>query len=189
MQPQPNRKTTAKGQAGQEGGAPASKVVLQNIRAVCELEQKALDERSWGERIGDGVSHHAGRAWFIVFHLIWFATWIILNAGLVPVVPRFDPYPYPFLTFAVSLEAIFLSLFILMSQNRSNRQADARSHLDLQINLLAEQESTKMLQMLQSLCTHHKLPIAEDFEVENLKLPTHPDELLKELNAALPDRN
>ena len=86
----------------------------------------------------------------------------------------------------VSLEAIFLSLFILISQNRSSRQADARSHLDLQINLLAEQESTKMLQMLQSLCKYHHLAIADDVELENVIAPTEPAELLKELEAKLP---
>jgi len=189
LHPPPNSKTTAKGQAGQESGAPASKVVLQNIRAVCELEQKALDERSLGERIGDGVSHHAGRAWFIVFHVIWFTSWIILNAGLVPAVPRFDPYPYPFLTFAVSLEAIFLSLFILMSQNREARQADQRAHLDLQINLLAELESTRMLEMLRALCEHHGLAAGLSPDIEQLAKPTEPKTLVSELQHRLPESN
>ena len=189
LHPPPNSKTTAKGQAGQESGAPASKVVLQNIRAVCELEQKALDERSLGERIGDGVSHHAGRAWFIVFHVIWFTSWIILNAGLVPAVPRFDPYPYPFLTFAVSLEAIFLSLFILMSQNREARQADQRAHLDLQINLLAELESTRMLEMLKALCQHHGLDAELSPDIEQLSKPTEPKTLVSELQHRLPESN
>lgn len=87
-----------------------------------------------------------------------------MNSGLVGIHP-FDPYPYQFLTFVVSLEAIFLSLFILMSQNRATRQTDARSQLDLQINLLAEQEATKMLQMLQSLCKHQGLAVADDPEI------------------------
>ena len=87
----------------------------------------------------------------------------------------------------VSLEAIFLSLFILMSQNRSSSQADARAHLDLQINLLSEQESTKMLQMLRSLCRHHGLADASDPEVEHLEHRTEPEELLRELKESLPE--
>ena len=74
-----------------------------------------------------------------------------------------------------------------MSQNRANKQADSRSHLDLQINLLAEQESTKMLQMLQKLCEAHNLDVAHDPEIDSLKRPTKPDELLKELKAKLPE--
>lgn len=143
--------------------------------------------RSRGERLSDAIAYHAGRTWFIAAHAAWFGGWILLNSGKVPAVRPFDPFPYQFLTFVVSLEAIFLSLFILMSQNRANKQADARSHLDLQINLLAEQESTKMLEMLQSLCEHHGLAVARDPEVEALKSPTKPSDLLTELQEHLPD--
>jgi len=151
------------------------------------MERDATEGRSIGERMGDAIAHRAGRLWFIGAHAIWFGGWIVLNAGLVPGIRAFDPYPYQFLTFVVSLEAIFLSLFILMSQNRGNKQADSRSHLDLQINLLAEQESTKMLQMLQKLCEHHKLSIANDPEVELLEHPTQPETLLQELKENLPE--
>ena len=166
-----------------------SKAVLQNIRAVCDLEQSALDRRSRGERIGDAVSNHAGRVWFIAFHFAWFVVWMLLNSHSVPGAPLFDPYPYPFLTFTVSLEAIFLSLFILMSQNRASRQADQRAHLDLQINLLAESESTRTLQMLQALCQYHGLAVGHDAEIEQLSQPTEPKALVKELQDQLPDQN
>ena len=76
----------------------------------------------------------------------------------------FDPFPYAFLTLVVSLEAIFLSLFILMSQNRAALHADRRAHLDLQINLLAEHESTKTLELLKALCEHHGLACSQDPE-------------------------
>ena len=80
----------------------------------------------------------------------------------------FDAFPYPFLTLVVSLEAIFLSLFILMSQNRASLQADQRAHLDLQINLLAEHECTKTLELLQALCQYHGLSCAKDPELKEL---------------------
>jgi len=158
-----------------------------NVAAIAEMEREATACRSVGERMGDAIARHAGRLWFISAHAIWFGGWILLNAGLIRRVHPFDPFPYQFLTFVVSLEAIFLSLFILMSQNRAGKQADSRSHLDLQINLLAEQESTKMLQMLQKLCEYHNLTIADDPEVELLKGPTQPEILLKELKETLPE--
>jgi uncharacterized membrane protein len=188
MDPQHNNKQTGGKTPARHGGAEqASNVVLKNIRTVSELEQSALDQRSLGERIGDGVSRHAGRVWFIVFHFIWFATWTILNSGLLPEMPRFDPYPYPFLTFAVSLEAIFLSLFILMSQNRAARQADQRAHLDLQINLLSELESTRILEMLKALCQHHGLEAGLSDDIEQLAQPTEPKALVSELKDRLPE--
>jgi len=98
----------------------------------------------------------------------------------------FDPFPYPLLTLVVSLESIFLSLFILISQNRSSRTADERAHLDLQINLLAEHESTKSLQLLKALCKHQGLNCASDEEIEQLVSPTKPADIIRELKEAMP---
>jgi uncharacterized membrane protein len=106
--------------------------------------------------------------------------WIALNVpsgGMRP----FDPFPYPFLTMIVSLESIFLVLFLLMSQNRSNGQAERRAHLDRQINLLSEGENTKMLQMLQALCSHHGLGIARDPEVEKLARQIDAAQVIEEI--------
>jgi len=87
----------------------------------------------------------------------------------------------------VSLESIFLSLFILMSQNRTSQQADQRNHLDLQINLLAEDENTKILQMLQALCEYHKLPVSRDPETKELAKRTEIHDVLSELKDNLPE--
>ena len=157
-----------------------------NVRDICRLEEEALRARSRAERFSDLVAQQSGRAWFIVFHVFWFAGWILLNGAVVPRVRPFDRFPYPFLTLVVSLEAIFLSLFILMSQNRSSRQADRRAHLDLQVNLLAERESTKTLELLQALCEFHGLKCARDPEVKELVSQTKPEEILPELNQTLP---
>jgi uncharacterized membrane protein len=120
-----------------------------NVKAISAMEHSALAQRSLSARLGDVIATHAGKMWFIVFHAVWFAIWRWLNSD-----PKrkfaFDPFPFQLLSTIVSPESIFLSLFILMSQNRSNIQADQRNHLDLQINLLSEQENTKMLQMLQA---------------------------------------
>jgi uncharacterized membrane protein len=123
-----------------------------SVREICEIEEESLRARTRGERLGDVVVNQSGRFWFIVLHAIWFAVWILLNTKGGSKTRNFDPFPFPLLTLVVSLESIFLSLFILMSQNRSSRTADERAHLDLQINLLAERESTKALQLLQGHC-------------------------------------
>ena len=110
--------------------------------------------RALPERIGDAIAGFAGSMLFIVLHLLWFGGWVVINLRVLHGVRPFDPYPFTFLTFCVSLEAIILSSFVLISQNHMSRQADERAQLDLQINLLAEQESTKTLQLLQQLCSH-----------------------------------
>ena len=157
-----------------------------NIQEICAIEQEALQSRSLSQRISDVIAEQAGRMWFIALHAIWFGAWVVSNLGAIKNVPVFDPFPYSLLTMIVSLEAIFLSLFILMSQNRSTRHADQRGHLDLQINLLAEHENTKMLQMLQALCEHHGLRV-RDAELEQLSARTEPQQVLKELKDNLPD--
>jgi uncharacterized membrane protein len=90
----------------------------------------------------------------LLLHVLWFGVWVTVNSGLVGRLHPFDPFPFPFLTMTVSLEAIFLALFVLASQNRLSRQADKRSHLDLQIDLLAEREMTAVLQLLQDIAGH-----------------------------------
>jgi uncharacterized membrane protein len=152
---------------------------------ISELEHSALAQRSLSARIGDAIATHAGKMWFIVFHAVWFAIWLWLNSGSLGRL-AFDPFPHQLLSTVVSLESIFLSLFILMSQNRSNVQADQRNHLDLQINLLSEEENTKMLQMLQTIYEHHKLAIGKDSEINAMTKQTEIGGVLSELQEHLP---
>jgi uncharacterized membrane protein len=154
-----------------------------NIREICALEEAALARRSLSARIGDVIATQAGKMWFIVFHLVWFGVWIGLNLRSHG---AFDPFPFALLTMVVSLESIFLSLFILMSQNRTGLQAEERNHLDLQINLLSEDENTKMIMMLQALCEHHKLAIAKDREIAAMAQRTDLMEVLTDLKENLP---
>lgn len=159
-------------------------VTHRNIKAICEMEQEALNSRSRTARAGDAIVANAGKLWFILLHAIWFIVWIGLNTGTGRT--PFDPYPFSLLTMIVSLESIFLSLFIMMSQTRTNQQADRRNHLDLQINLLSEDENTKMLQMLQALCEHHGLRIGRDPEITRMAQRTELNAVLEELNTNLP---
>jgi uncharacterized membrane protein len=160
--------------------------IYRNVEEICQMEEEALRARSVAERLGDLISRQAGRIWFIELHLVWFGVWVFLNSGKLASLKPFDPFPYQFLTLVVSLEAIFLSLFILMSQNRASLQADRRAHLDLQINLLAEHESSKTLELLKALCEHHGLPCAKDPEVAELISRTKPSEIVQALKSKLP---
>ena len=95
----------------------------------------------------------ASRESTVALHIVWFTVWIVANIRVLPIRP-FDPYPFGLLTTIVSLEAIFLTLFVLASENRLTQDAERRGHLDLQINLLAEQEMTMVLRMLKEVCEH-----------------------------------
>lgn len=158
----------------------------QSIKAVSDLEHEALARRTAAETFSDFVVSQGGRPGVIVFHVLWFGAWILWNSVRLPGVRSFDPFPYLGLTTIVSLEAIFLSLFILTSQNRATRRADERAHLDLQINLMAEREATKMLSLLQALCAYHGLAEAADAEVDEMLRETEPASIARELEKHLP---
>jgi uncharacterized membrane protein len=121
-------------------------LTAENVRAVQRIEAEVHAQRSPWERIGEAVGEACGSGWFLALQVSWISAWIGYN--LWPGVEAFDPYPFTFLTLMVSLEAIFLLTFILMSQRRSARVSERRDQLALQINLLAEQEATMVLTML-----------------------------------------
>ena len=116
---------------------------------------------------------------FVWLHVIGFAAWIVLN--LVPGVNHIDPFPFTFLTLVVSLEAIFLSTFILISQNHDTRLSERRNHLDLQINLLSEQENTKMLMMLQAIAEKVGAEIEPDEDMTVLAQETELEKVVEQI--------
>src|SRR5690606_32771401 len=128
-----------------------------NVRAIVKLEAAARANRSRSERIAQAIASCCGNVWFVWVHAAFFALWIGFNAW--PGQAHFDPFPFTLLTLVVSLEAIFLSTFILISQNEEARLGERRNALDLQINLLTEQENTRMLRMLERLCEKVGVPI------------------------------
>jgi uncharacterized membrane protein len=131
---------------------------LRNVQAIANLESASRERRSRIECLSDVITRSAGSLPFVVLHVIWFAAWIGVNST-----PRaFDPFPFSLLTLIVSLEAILLSALLLMSQNRQMRDADRRTHLDLQVNLLAEQELTAILQLLVRLAERSQINVGEE---------------------------
>jgi uncharacterized membrane protein len=159
-----------------------------NIELIAQLEATAAARRSSSDRVADAITHFCGSMSFIYMHVVWFGGWILWHfLPRLPQALRFDPYPFQFLTFVVSLEAILLSTFILISQNRQSRMAELRNHLDLQINLLSEQENSKMLAMLEALLQYHGL-VQPDPEVASLEETTAPDVLAQQIEQTL-ERN
>ncbi|HEY7288778.1 MAG TPA: DUF1003 domain-containing protein [Vicinamibacterales bacterium] len=156
---------------------------LKNIRTIIAVERETRGTRSFVDRFVDAVSSFASTTMFIIIHVAWFAIWIALNtwAGR-----RFDPYPFNFLTLVVSLEAIVLTSFVLIAQGRLTQQSDRRAHLDLQINLLAEQELTAILKMLCLLADRAGIDVALcDPELDELLDHTNVRDLAAVLNREL----
>jgi uncharacterized membrane protein len=123
--------------------------VARNVQTIAALEREALDDRTHLDRLTHAVTRIAGSQAFIAAHLVWFTSWVAVSSTRL----SFDPYPFSLLNLIVALEAVFLTSIVLMTQNHMTRLADRRAHLDLQVNMLAEQELTAMLHMLSGLCT------------------------------------
>jgi uncharacterized membrane protein len=159
--------------------------IRRNIEAVAKLEESFLRDRSLPDRIADAIAAFTGSLKFIVLHAVVYGAWIVINLGWLPV-PRFDPYPFMLLSTVVSLEAIFLSTFVLVKQNRMSRREDLRAHLDLQINLLAEREMTFVLQMLQRMSKRMGVPPSSE-EIKELAEETSVEAVADELQKSLPE--
>ena len=155
-------------------------VIERNIRTIIDLRHKAANRRNLEDRVSDIITDVSGRMIFVYFHAVWFGLWIILNTGLLGF-KAFDPFPYGLLTMIVSLEAIFLSTFVLISQNRMNELAESRADLDLHIGLLSEHETTRVLQMLDAIQTKLGIENHAESDLADLEMETKPEDVLAEI--------
>lgn len=115
---------------------------------IKSLEAEELRKRSLTIVIADWLTTSFGSISFLLFNILIFSFWILANLGKIPGIPVFDPYPFILLTMVVSLEAIILSIIVLMSQNRQSHVSTIREELDMQVNLISEREITKILYLL-----------------------------------------
>jgi len=157
-------------------------VTERNVQAILQLEEAAKANRSNADRIADLIAAFCGSMTFVWVHVIWFGAWVFVNTS--PGIKPFDPFPFTFLTLIVSLEAIFLSTFILISQNHETRLSERRNHLDLQINLLTEQENTKMLRMLERIAKKVGANTDDDPSLQVLDQATNPEKLVEQIEQA-----
>jgi uncharacterized membrane protein len=157
-----------------------SKVIEKNIRTIIHLRTKAAHARGLQDRIADIITTFSGRMVFVYVHIVWFALWILLNTGWFGLA-AFDPFPYGLLTMIVSLEAIFLSTFVLISQNRQSKETERRADLDLHIGLLTEHELTRVLQMLDAIQDRLGIVDHANSDLADLEMETKPEDVLAEI--------
>jgi uncharacterized membrane protein len=163
-----------------------SEIVRKNTAAILEMQRKMTEARTLQGRVADAITTFSGSMAFVWVHAVWFGFWVLLNIGLlhIPHISEFDPFPFSLLTMVVSLEAIFLSTFVLISQNRLAAASEKRAELDLQVNLLAEQKATKILEMLDQITKQfdnmsNHFNFKPDPEVQALKVSPAPQEVLQ----------
>ncbi|HEY0025525.1 MAG TPA: DUF1003 domain-containing protein [Longimicrobium sp.] len=157
-----------------------ARVVDRNVRAL--VARRAAEDRrkSTSERVADRITGFTGSMRFVYIHLLLFGTWIVVNVGLVPGLPRFDP-SFVILAMVASVEAIFLSTFVLISQNRMAELADQRADLDLQVSLLAEHEISRMLALVHRMAEKLGIEEAADPELHELAQDVHPEAVLDKI--------
>jgi uncharacterized membrane protein len=154
--------------------------VQNNIESLVQMRRAAEHKKGLQEKVADALTRFSGSMAFVYLHTIWFGIWIMLNIGWLGDKP-FDPFPFSLLTLVVSLEAIFLSTFVLISQNHAGELADKRADLDLQINLLSEHEVTRLLTVMDAIADHLGVDLDEKAEVEELKKDVAAEEVLNEI--------
>jgi uncharacterized membrane protein len=158
--------------------------IRQNIETIAKLEAEFNRRRTWSDRLADAIGNFTGSMSFVAVHALLIGGWILLNLHPMLGIRQWDPFPFMFLSAIVSMEAIFLSTFVLIKQSRMSRRADDRAHLDLQINLLAEREMTLVLQMLQSVCNRLDVQ-APHGQVNELTAETPVEAVANELQRAM----
>jgi uncharacterized membrane protein len=149
-------------------------------RAFGAIKAQHAKERTRIEVVADWLNNMASSAIFLWLHGVWFAIWIAWNTGQFGLY-RFDPFPFGLLTMVVSLEAIFLSIFVLMAQKRESAIAELREEMSLQVGLRLEEEVTKTLQLVAGLYTRLGHKVAEDPELHEMLQPLDVAALEREL--------
>lgn len=155
-------------------------VVDRNIRALLERRRQEERRTSRQNALADAVTRFVGSMWFVYLHLILVGLWIAINLGWLPL-PRFDP-TFVVLAMAASVEAIFLSTFVLISQNRMAAVSEKRADLDLQISLLAEHEITRALQILSAIADRLQVPVSDHAEIQELSKDVEPGAVLERMD-------
>ena len=178
-----NNETSVRGSQGSAQDLPqrqsGDQLIERNVDTVLKLEAAAREQRTSTDLIAERIANFCGSMTFVWVHVIWFGGWIIVN--VIPGIKHIDPFPFTFLTLVVSLEAIFLSTFILISQNHDTKISERRNHLDLQSNLLSEQENTRMLAMLEAIAEKVGADVSDDPQLEELRQETQPEKLAAQI--------
>ena len=162
-------------------------LLQRNVAAIAELEKTAFDQRSSGERVAAAIRNAIATMTFVGAHGVVLAAWIYLNREGSP--NRFDPYPYGTLILILAVESIVLTTLVLIAQRHETRAAERRSHLNLQISLLAESEMTKVITTLRKISVKLGLPdeAEQDPELRELSRDTHVEHVAQALENQMAD--
>jgi uncharacterized membrane protein len=152
-------------------------VLERNIQALYERRQREAQAASREERVADAITRFTGSMIFVYLHLLVFGSWIVVNLHWIPGIPAWDE-TFVVLAMVASVEAIFLSTFVLISQNRMAAEADKRADLDLQISLLAEHEVTKLTTLVSDIARNMGVKTGVEQELEEVKRDVAPDRVL-----------
>ncbi|WP_064686531.1 DUF1003 domain-containing protein [Rhizobium bangladeshense] len=163
-----------------EGLTPA---LAKNIDAIMQRRRENKRAASRHERIAALISHFAGSMTFVYIHLIFYGVWIVANLAWIPAIVPWDP-SLVILAMEASVEAIFLSTFVLINQNRMAAEDDVRADLDLQVSLLNEHETTRLISMVEAIARKLEVATEADAEVHELKRDVAPDAVLDRIEAA-----
>ena len=171
--------------AAAKDGAPSdpgmAPVVRRNIRTLHAIRQAEQARRSAADRVSDAVNAFAGSMWCVGAHAAGLAGWLLLNTVVLPPARRFDPYPFVMLAMTASVESIFLSTFILISQNRAQRAADRRAELDLQVSLLTEHELTRAVQLIDAVAHKLGVTVAGQTDLADVERDVDPGRVVEEI--------
>lgn len=176
-----NDRETAPPIEGSPNAPGMSGVVTRNVAALAEMRRAEDARRSKGDRVADAITRFAGSMWCVYAHATWFGGWLFLNAAHVPGIKPWDPYPFVMLAMIASVEAIFLSTFILISQNRMQKVSDRRAELDLQVSLLAEHELTRAIQLLDAIGRHLGAAVPQDADLRDAQQDVHLEKLADQI--------
>lgn len=156
-----------------------------NIQALRDRRRSEIERSSPEARIAGRITRFTGSMGFVYVHLALYGFWIVANLGWIPSVRPWDP-SFVVLAMIASVEAIFLSTFILITQNRMAAAADRRAELDVQISLLAEAEITKLVQLVSDIAARMHVPAAGQEEIEEMKRQVAPEAVLDAIEESEP---
>jgi uncharacterized membrane protein len=169
------------GEKGASGEADVAGVIDRNVESLLRRREAEKAATSSEDRIADAISAFAGSMRFVYLHLVIYGGWIIANLGWLPV-RKFDP-SFVILAMVASVEAIFISTFVMISQNRMAKAADRRADLDLQFSLLAEHEITRLVKLVTGIAERMALPEAQNPELRELAKDVAPERVLDRMQA------
>lgn len=161
-----------------------STVVYRNISSLMELRERERRRETRSQRVAGAITAFAGSMAFVYVHAVIYGGWLIINGKLVPGVTPWDPFPFVMLAMIASVEAIFLSTFILITQNRMQQSADRRAELDLQISLLTEHELTQAIHMIDEIAKRLQTPRPPEEEVQAIRKDVLPERVAEEIESA-----